>query len=201
MKKIILASASPRRIELLHQIGIEAEVRPVNADESFSADLTPAEIVEELSRRKAAAAYEQYAAQCDDTVILAADTVVSIHGKILGKPADEEEAYRMLRLLSGKRNIVYTGVTLLLVSEGKIAAEDVFHNATSVYVFPLDKDEIHDYIRSGEPMDKAGAYGIQGIFGRYVQRVEGDYNNVVGLPAAEVYQHLKKLRKGTERDE
>ena len=168
MEKIILASASPRRIELLRRIGIEAEVRPSHADEKIPEDhRTPREVVEELSRRKAADVAE--------------------HVK------NEEDACRMLRKLSGRRNIVYTGVTILLIRGCEIAETDTFSNATCVFFYPLEEEEILAYVRSGEPMDKAGAYGIQGYCARYITGIKGDYYNVVGLPVAAVYAALSRL--------
>ena len=193
MIKLILASASPRRIELLHRIGLEAEVRPVNADETIDKTLPPGTSVGELSYRKAAAAAETEKNLPEDCIVIGADTVVVLNGEILGKPADEEDAYRMLKNLSDARNTVYTGVTLLHVKNGRITERDTFFCATDVYTYPITEQEILDYIRSGEAADKAGAYGIQGIFGRYIKKIEGDYNNVVGLPSAEVYQHLKEM--------
>ncbi|MBE5997477.1 MAG: septum formation protein Maf [Lachnospiraceae bacterium] len=194
MTKLILASASPRRIELLHRIGMDAEVRPVNADETIPEGISPDRAVEELSSRKAhAAAKELPDEAAEECVVIGADTVVSAEGMILGKPADEEDACRMLKMLSGAMNTVYTGVTLLYIRQKQIRKADTFSVRTDVYAYPLEEEEIQSYIRSGEPMDKAGAYGIQGIFGRYIEKIEGDYNNVVGLPTAEVYQHLKRM--------
>ena len=193
MVRLILASASPRRIELLHHIGLEAEVRPANADETIDGTLPPDRTVEELSYRKAAAALKEQADFPDECIVIGADTVVVLDGAILGKPADEEDAYRMLKMLSNARNTVYTGVTLLRVRNRQITQNDTFSCKTDVYTFSLSEKEIQEYIGSGEPMDKAGAYGIQGIFGRYVKKIDGDYSNVVGLPSAEVYQHLKKM--------
>ena len=194
MVKLILASASPRRIELLHRIGLEAEVRPANADETIPEGMAPGLAVEELSLRKASAAFREWKDTEENAlVVIGADTVVSSDGVTLGKPADEQDARRMLQRLSGGKNTVFTGVTLLFIKDGKIEKRDTFHAKTDVYVYPMEEEEIRSYIRSGEPMDKAGAYGIQGIFGRYIEKIEGDYNNVVGLPSALVYQHLKKL--------
>ena len=195
--KLILASASPRRKELLAHAGLPAEVRPADADETIDKkNHSPESIVKVLSERKAeacASALLREEKDCGPCVVLGADTVVSHRGEVLGKPSDEADAFRMLESLSGDRNTVFTGVTLLLLSEGTIERRDTFAEATDVWFETLSEEEIRDYIRSGEPMDKAGAYGIQGLFGRYVRRIEGDYANVVGLPVAAVYQHLMRL--------
>ena len=188
MNKIILASGSPRRKELLSQIGIEYDVVVSNIEE-YTDETEPDKIVESLSRQKALATAEG----CDDTrIILGADTVVSVDGIILGKPSSKEDAYRMLKLISGRNHEVYTGVTLVKKS-GEDRKIITFSEKTLVYVKKMTDEEIWNYIESGEPMDKAGAYGIQGRFAAFVEGIEGDYNNIVGLPVSRVYDMLKKL--------
>lgn len=180
----ILASASPRRKELLEKLGVEFEVRPARGEEKITKDL-PWEIVMELSRQKAQEIAEDAGA---DTVIIGADTIVSYEGEVLGKPADEQEAFRMLRLLSGKEHEVYTGVTII---DNRTGERNTFFEKTKVFMYPLQESEIADYIASGEPMDKAGAYGIQGSGAKFIQKIDGDYYNVMGLPIGRVYQEIK----------
>lgn len=173
--KIILASKSPRRRELLNQIGIEDfKVTAPNVDESVEPGLPPAKIVEQLSLRKAQAAVNRAG---PNDLIIAADTVVALDGKILGKPRDEEDAFAMLSALSGREHHVYTGVTVLRGGEAVTQ-----HEETAVAFRDLTPEEIRAYIATGEPMDKAGAYGIQGLGALLVSGIRGDYCNVVGLP-------------------
>ena len=189
-ERIILASGSPRRRELLAQIGIKTEVIPSYADENTDiAD--PEKRVEELARRKCV----EVARDIPSGIFLGADTVVSVDGEILGKPADKEEAAAMLRKISGRTHQVYTGVALMQKEAGNIIRKGVFSEKTDVTVAELDEYDIEEYIASGEPMDKAGAYGIQGIFAKYVTRIDGEYSNVVGLPLSGVYARLKKVRR------
>lgn len=188
-ERIILASGSPRRRELLAQIGIKTEVIPSWADENTDiAD--PEKRVEELARRKCV----DVARDLPSGIFLGADTVVSIDGVILGKPADTEEAKEMLRKLSGKTHQVYTGVALMQKAAGDVIRKAVFSEKTDVTVAELDEYDIEEYVATGEPMDKAGAYGIQGNFAKFVKRIDGEYSNVVGLPLAAVYARLKKVR-------
>ncbi len=182
MKKIILASASPRRKELLEQIGAVFEIHKAEGEERITSAL-PQEVVLELSQQKA----EEVSCACAGDVIIGADTVVAAEGQILGKPKNFEDAVRMLELLQGKSHEVITGVTVILKEEQKTVS---FAETTRVHVFPMTKAQIEAYVRSGEPMDKAGAYGIQGRFAAYVSGIEGDYNNVVGLPVGRLYQEL-----------
>lgn len=193
MDRIILASASPRRRELLEQVGIPYEVMPVNADETIT-ETNPALAVEELSRRKALEGMKQIPADTRDTVlVIGADTVVAREGQILGKPLDKEEAFAMLNSLQGKKHQVYTGVTIAKrVSDGQIFCE-TFHEETLVEVVPMTEEEIWGYIATGEPMDKAGAYGIQGAFAAYIKGIRGDFYNVVGLPVCLTVQKLRAL--------
>lgn len=189
--KIILASASPRRRELLGQIGIGFEVRISNVEERVTT-VEPAAVVEELSRQKAEAVYASLEADVEDVLVVGADTVVALEGQILGKPSDPEQAAEMLRRLAGNIHGVYTGVTLLYRSGSGMVQRRVFHESTKVEFFPMTEEEIRRYVQSGECMDKAGAYGIQGLFARYVKKIEGDYNNVVGLPVGRLYQEAKE---------
>ena len=172
---IILASNSPRRRELLGQMGIERfHIISPDVDETVAAGLSPAQIVEELSLRKAGAAAKGAG---PEDLIIAADTVVALDGAVLGKPHSGDEAFAMLSALSGREHCVYTGVTVL--GGGQAATE---HEETAVAFRALSPEEIRDYIATGEPMDKAGAYGIQGVGALLVQGIRGDYCNVVGLP-------------------
>ena len=197
MEKIILASSSPRRRELMAQAGFAFEVLVSEADETIETE-TPGEMVEVLSERKAAAVAEEITRQgfAEESVLLVgADTMVAIDGKKLGKPKDEKGAEEMLEELSGRTHQVYTGVTLIRLKKaenGSILQESrTFSEGTDVSFYPLTKEEIRSYIATGEPKDKAGAYGIQGKAAVFVKEIRGDYNNVVGLPIARLYQELK----------
>ena len=175
MMEIILASTSPRRRELLSQIGVkDYRILSPDVDEAVDHDMPPDQLVEELSLRKARAVQAQVGSEA---LIIAADTVVSLEGEVLGKPADETDAFRMLSALSGNRHQVYTGLTVL-----RGARAVTVHEMTSVTFRELEPQEIVDYIDTGEPMDKAGAYGIQGIGAVLISGIEGDYFNVMGLP-------------------
>ena len=172
---IILASQSPRRRELLGQMGLKGfKVTSPDVDEMVDGNLPPAQIVEELSLRKAAAVAEH---ADEDDLIIAADTVVVLEGAVLGKPEDEREAFSMLSALSGNRHYVYTGVTV--IRGDKPVTQ---HEMTAVSFRELEPEEITNYIATGEPMDKAGAYGIQGLGALLVSGIDGDYFNVMGLP-------------------
>lgn len=201
MGQIILASASPRRRELLEQIGLEFEVCPAKGEEIITKTI-PDEVVEELASQKArevAGMVKAYGAEHkelvtpQDIMVIGADTVVAYGGEILGKPKDEEDAFRMLSMLSGNTHMVYTGVSIILLAASGKSGELTFHERTDVVMRRLDEQEIRRYIATGEPMDKAGAYGIQGKCAIYIDKIDGDYNNVVGLPVAAVYRELKKL--------
>ena len=179
---LILASQSPRRREILSNAGIPCEVRPAHVDERRVPGESAEEYVKRLAREKAEAAPESAAG------VLGADTVVVVDDTILGKPVDAEDARRMLRLLSGREHRVLTGICL---RRGVRAIVDV--EATRVRFVALSEAEIGDYAASGEPMDKAGAYAIQGIASKFIDRIDGCYFNVVGLPVALVYKKLKQL--------
>lgn len=182
MKKIVLASGSPRRKELLERIGVKFEIQKAEREERITS-LVPEEVVKELSMQKA----EEVALRCDGDLIIGADTVVAVKGQILGKPKDRADALRMLRLLQGTEHQVITGVAALLKETGKTVS---FAEVTKVHVYPMTEEQMERYIDTGESMDKAGAYGIQGRFAAYVSGIEGDYNNVVGLPVGRLYQEV-----------
>lgn len=183
----ILASASPRRKELLAQAGIPFQAEKSMADE-HTKKKKPAAIVKELSHRKAQEVWQRLEKKYKNPVVIGADTVVSVDGKILGKPGDEKEAFEMLSLLSGRSHQVYTGVTVKMRDR-----EVVFAAKTKVDVYKMSKAQILAYIATKEPMDKAGAYGIQGAFAAYIKGIEGDYSNVVGLPLGKLCRVLRKL--------
>ncbi len=186
-QQFVLASASPRRRQLLEQIGIEAKIVPSSIEERAEG-LGPEEMVMELSRQKA----EDVAAKIgEDAAVIGADTVVAIKGRILGKPSDPQGAAEMLSLLQGEVHQVYTGVTI--VPPGPDRGRVTFFEQTDVSVYPMTEAEILAYVESGEPMDKAGAYGIQGRFAAHIRGIRGDYNNVVGLPVGRLYQDLKAM--------
>ena len=181
--KIILASGSPRRRQLLDQVGIPHEVIVSNADETIEGP--PDHQVKELALRKARAVQKQ----CDpNSIIIAADTLVYIDGQVLGKPDTPQEAEAMLRALSGQRHTVYTGVAVL-----KGNSEIVFADTTGVYFRNLTGEEIQAYIATGEPFDKAGSYGVQDRGAMLVDRIQGDYFTVVGLPVAKVATALREM--------
>lgn len=188
MKRIILASASPRRRELLEKAGVVFEVMPGNGEERITCK-KPEDIVKELSLGKALSAAGDME---EDTVILGADTVVVYEDRILGKPKDEADAVKTLMQLQGNTHRVYTGVTVLIRRSGQWEPY-TFAECTEVTFYPVSEEEIHSYVKSGEPMDKAGSYGIQGPFGIYVKSICGDYTNVVGLPVARLLYETKKL--------
>lgn len=179
--KLILASGSPRRSEILKNAGYEFVVKPTSADESLPGGILPEDAVKLLSERKADAAK----IECSD-VVLSADTVVALGERILGKPSDKAEAFVMLRSLSGKTHSVYTGVTIKSAEKKRVVAVK-----TDVLFYPLTDDEINAYIATGEPFDKAGAYGIQGRAAVFVEKIDGDYYSVVGLPLSRCARVLR----------
>ena len=206
MKQIILASASPRRKELLEQIGLEFEIVPAKGEEVIT-KTKPEEVVMELSRQKAlevAGMVSQYGTLHDDIMtpqdmlVIGADTVVAAENEsgnpeILGKPKDEADAYRMLAMLSGKVHSVYTGVTLVFIDKSGKAGAHTFYEKTDVHMRHMSELEIQRYIATGESMDKAGAYAVQGKCAIHIEKIDGDYNNVVGLPISRIYYELQKL--------
>lgn len=201
MSAIVLASGSPRRKELLEQIGLEFEVCPAKGEEVVTSE-DPEQVVKELSAQKAeevAVSLLEYnrshreLTTPTDLIVIGADTVVACGGKILGKPGDEEEAFEMLAMLSGRSHEVYTGVTVVLTDGAtERTGELTFAERTEVWVDELTEEEIRAYIATGEPMDKAGAYGIQGRFAIHIGGIRGDYQNVVGFPLARFYHEMKK---------
>lgn len=190
---MILASASPRRIDILHQAGFSPSVCPQDVDETALDGEHPTALVERLARSKAAACAE--ACGTDETIV-AADTIVwDEDGDVLGKPADKAEATAMLRTLSGKRHHVSTGVAIVV--GGALSS---FVETTDVWFFPLTEGEIEAYVATGDPLDKAGAYGYQSLGCTLVERIEGDYYNVVGLPVGRLMRVLAThSTKGEER--
>lgn len=190
IRKIILASSSPRRKEILEKQGIVFEVRAGIKDEITTAE-TPEEIVMDLSYGKASEVYEEDDIK-GDVLIIGADTIVVCQREIMGKPVDDDDAFRMLSKLQGKTHQVFTGVTLIARQDGTETISRLYE-VTDVIMHPMNQDQIRDYICTKEPMDKAGAYAIQGKCGIYIKGITGDYNNVVGLPIARIYQELMKM--------
>jgi septum formation protein len=180
---LVLASASPRRQELLRNAGISFELQPADIPEDPLPGEDAKACAERLAREKALAVARQRPHDC----VLGADTVVVVDGQLLGKPSDAADAARMLRMLSGRKHQVITGVCLVVSGKPLVASETTF-----VIVSEITGKDIADYVASGEPMDKAGAYAIQGIASRWIPRIEGDYSNVVGLPVALVYGMLRQ---------
>ena len=188
--KIILASGSPRRKELLLQIGIVPEIIVSHVEEKITSDI-PAEVVMSLAEQKAVDVAKEMP---EGTVTLGSDTVVAADGKILGKPKSHEEAYEMISCLAGRSHQVYTGVCIVKKGpEGEADTVVSFYDETDVNVSPMTEKEIRKYADSEEPMDKAGSYAVQGFFARYIDGLKGSYANVMGLPVHLVYQELKKL--------
>jgi septum formation protein len=186
MKRIILASTSPRRREILNNVGLTFEVIPGTYEEDMTMQLTPAELVKTLSHGKAMDVAKNYT----DAIVIGADTIVAHDGKVIGKPKSEEGAKEMLRMLSGTVHSVFTGMTVIDTTIGKeycIAVETV------ITFKKLTEPEIETYVKTGEPMDKAGAYAMQGIASLFIERIEGDYWGLVGLPICELGKILKEL--------
>lgn len=208
MGKIVLASGSPRRRMLLGQVGLEPEVAVSQVEEVMSSG-GPDLVVMELACRKAEDVAARMGVSCAERgdavggeadcrgrslekekeriVVIGADTVVAVDGRILGKPASPKEAESMIGLLQGRSHQVYTGVAMIFGDTGERV---VFAEKTDVYVYPMNQEQIAGYVATGEPMDKAGGYGIQGYFAAYIQGIRGDYNNVVGLPVGRLCQEL-----------
>lgn len=199
---VILASASPRRRELLTQAGISFEICPSQIEERITKQ-EPEQVVLELSGQKAA---DVAGRRQPGDVVVGADTVVAIDGRILGKPRNREEAFAMLKSLQGRMHHVYTGVTVIECQDcqdcqNRRECQDrvsAFVEDTLVEVWPMTEEQIWQYIDTGEPMDKAGAYGIQGKFGVYIKGIQGDYYNVVGLPIAGLFHRLLEIERRTQ---
>ena len=181
---LVLVSKSPRRKEILEMIKIDFKVLILNVDENVEEN-DPKKYVELTAKKKGVAGKEEL----PDDVILSCDTIVVLGDEILEKPKDKDDAYKMIKKLSGKSHYVYTGVYL---GSKNMGIDECFHVETKVNVSELTENEIIDYINTDEPYDKAGGYAIQGIFGKYIEGIEGDYFNVVGLPINEINKYLKK---------
>ncbi len=193
MVRFVLASGSPRRRELLEQVGLSFEISSAHGEEVITKTL-PAEIVEELSRQKADEVADRYAQtyKNDTCVIIGADTIVAFGNEIMGKPHDNADAVRMLTQLAGNTHQVYTGVTLVIFENGGRRTL-TFYEKTDVEMYPMTAGQVQAYIATGEPSDKAGAYAIQGRCAAYIKGINGEYNNVVGLPVARLMQELLAL--------
>ncbi len=183
MKKIILASSSPRRKELLQLIQLPFIVHPSEVDEHIEEPLAPDKMVEELALRKAMDIAKNY----HEGIVIGADTIVVLDNEILGKPKNQADAYGMLSRLQGRAHEVYSGIAII---DAATLYKKVTHQKTKVFMKPLTEDEINYYIETKEPMDKAGSYGIQGIGAMIIEGIEGDYFNVVGLPVSLLAQEL-----------
>ena len=186
MKTIILASASPRRKELLGKIGLKFEVEPSHYEEDISSKLEPHELAKALSLEKAKVVARNH----QNTLVIAADTFIVFKGKILGKPQTETEAKKMLETINGKAHSVITGFTVIDTENNQALSKSV---ETRVYIRRLTPDEIDAYVKSKEPLDKAGAYAIQGLGSVIVDKIEGDYFNVIGLPLSALVESLKEF--------
>ncbi|MCR5301471.1 MAG: Maf family protein [Lachnospiraceae bacterium] len=199
--KIILASASPRRKQILELVGLEFDVWPSCAEENTS-ETDPEKLCTSLSGAKAIDVAAQIRAYNDthrelttpgDIIVIGADTVVACNGEVFGKPRDEADAVRMLKALSGRTHSVYTGVSFVFISSGGRAGEYTFFEETKVSFYPLDEQEIEYYMSSYDVYDKAGSYGIQDGSAAFVRSIEGDYYNVVGLPVSRLLHELKRI--------
>ena len=192
--KFILASKSPRRKEILENLGISFRI--VTADTDEDSEITdPSELVRELSVRKGRAVAEKIIADnkiVDKALIISSDTVVASEGEILGKPADREDAERMLRGLSGRAHSVFSGIALTELDGGRVVKTAAATEETKVYFSEMDKDDIEFYINAEQVYDKAGAYAIQGIASAFIEKIEGDYFNVVGLPVRRMFRLLEE---------
>ena len=187
--KLILASGSPRRKEILSAQGIEFLICKALKEE-LTDETIPSRIVQDLSESKAKEVYEKQEIN-GNFIVLAADTMVVKDDKIMGKPKDSEDAISMLMELQGAVHQVYTGVTMLVKKEEQMTKIQ-FVECTDVTMYPMSEEDIKNYVKTGEPMDKAGAYAIQGKCGVHIKEIKGDYNNVVGLPIARIYQECKR---------
>ena len=190
MMRYILASKSPRRQELLARTGLSFEVIPSDMEENITKEI-PSDIVMELAEQKAKHVYAALTEKEKENVtVIGSDTIVVYRDEILGKPADKQEAYDMLSMLADRTHQVYTGVSLIVNNNGEMNVKTFFEK-TDVTFYPVYKEDLRRYVESGDPLDKAGAYGIQGDFSIHIKEIHGDYNNVVGLPIGRLYQELK----------
>ena len=190
--RYILASGSPRRKELLSFVVPQFEIIPAVSEEVTTSN-KPSEIVKELSFQKASEIFHKILTDyTEDVVVIGADTIVSFNQRVLGKPKDRADAMNMIRSFQGQTHKVYTGVTIFYKKNGEIS-DHTFYEETSVDVEAMSDEEIASYVQTGEPDDKAGAYGVQGRFSIYIKGIVGDYYNVVGLPVARLYKEMKNL--------
>lgn len=201
MSRIILASGSPRRKELLEQVGLEFEICPAKGEEVITTSV-PEDVVMELSSQKAmeiAGGIVNFSQEHgdittpQDIMVIGSDTVVAYDGKILGKPADDEDAKNTLKMLQGNTHSVFTGVTVVLIDKTGRVGKHTFFDKTDVVMYPMTDQQIDKYVASGEPADKAGSYAIQGKCAIHIKEIKGDYNNVVGLPVSRLYQELLSI--------
>ncbi|MCD7904013.1 MAG: Maf family protein [Clostridiales bacterium] len=189
--KFILASASPRRQELLKTLGLSFEICPSNIEEKINKNASFSQVCTSLADAKAGDVLKKYSG-IDEAAVLGADTIVVLNNEILGKPKNKDDAFRMLSALSGRNHFVYTGCALF-VKRGDEVITKTFSDKTEVFMSEMTDNEIRDYISTGEPMDKAGAYGIQGIGARFIEKINGNYQTVVGLNTCLLYKALKEL--------
>lgn len=187
MKKIILASKSPRRSELLERLNLEFEIIVSQIDEESFEKTSPYEFVEKLAYEKANSVDKL---TDTDALVIGCDTVVVLDDEIIGKPKDEDMAYDYLKRLSGNKHLVYSGIAII---DGKMDKTYISHEVTEVYMKELSDEEITAYVKTGEPLDKAGAYGIQGVGSIFIEKIVGDYYNVMGLPLNKFYKGLNEL--------
>ncbi|CAL8084818.1 unnamed protein product [Calicophoron daubneyi] len=194
-KRIVLASSSPRRKEIMEKIGLPCSIHSPSVEEnlSISAYSSIPSYVEALARLKAEAAILSLGCAHTYDLLIAADTVVVLNGQIIGKPRDRQDAVEILKRLSGKSHLVITGVCIYCCTSERDSEMDIFHEVTTVKMGEMDTAVIEAYVDSGEPLDKAGAYGIQGQGCSLVERIDGDYYNVVGLPAHKMCVHIRSL--------
>ncbi len=190
MSRVVLASGSPRRREIMQLLDVPFEVIVSDADESTSSTLAT-DVVMELSMLKAVAVSDKLSDN-ERLIVIGSDTVVAKDNKILGKPKDKSDAYKMIKSIAGDVHSVYTGVAIIIKEKGKEEIRKSFYCDTKVFVNPMTEKEIEAYISTDEPYDKAGAYGIQGRFSKHVSHIEGDYFNVVGLPISMLYDEIKE---------
>ena len=199
--KIVLASGSPRRREIMDLVGADYIVIPSDKEEDMSGH-EPSTLVEKLSKMKAEDVANKIKGRVDigslskdylNSVVIGCDTVVAYEGKILGKPHDEEQAFEMIRDFAGRSHHVFTGVCLIVIEDGQVKQTVNYSVSTAVNVSPMTDDEIRAYVATGETLDKAGAYAIQGRFCPYIESIEGDYYNIVGYPVSSIYHELFKL--------
>ncbi|MFP4661332.1 MAG: Maf family protein [Halanaerobiales bacterium] len=186
MAKLVLASASPRRQELMKMLGFNFTIVPSKINEEEFIDMEPVEMVKELARAKA----EEVADLVEDTLVIGSDTIVVLDDLVLGKPSDQEEAVSILKKLRNRKHSVMTAIAIYDTVSGKVSVD---YEETDVFMGPISDEDIMEYVKTGEPMDKAGAYGIQGIGGIFVEKINGSYFTVMGLPIHKLVQMLKEF--------